>query len=326
MNSLLYQELKKIPKIELHRHLEASFSLEAARPYLRENLGFDELCLTPSKTLEDVLKKFEIIQDAFQTQEAVSKLTYEAHREASKDNIKIVEFRFSPSFMANRSKLSWEEIVEAVIDGVKKGEKDFDLVTGLILISSRDYGVEACAKTIDLALKYQDDIVGVDLAGPERGFPPSDFALEFFRAHNAGLHVTIHSGETEFAENVRTAVHILKAERIGHGIQVMHEEDILKEMIQKQIPFEISLTSNFITQAVTQLEKHPVKMFFERGLPVSLNTDDPLFFGIDLTHEYEVALSKVGLSQNNLKQILTQTYKASFIPESKKSKYRDLFL
>ena len=320
-----YKDLKKISKIELHRHLEASFPLSVAQKFLPKTIRAEDLCTTPSPTLEEVLEKFKIIQHAFSSKEAISTLSYAAVREAARDNIKILELRFSPSFMTEQTKLPWEEALEGVIEGTQKAAKDRGVAVGLLLISSRDYGIKSCKKTIDLALHYKKHIVGVDLAGPEHGFPPDTYQDEFLRAKTAGLHVTVHAGETEFPENVLTAVNKLGAERIGHGIQIINRLDILDEMIKRKIHFEISISSNYITQAVKKIECHPIKDFISKGLSVSINTDDPLFFNIDLTHEYAIFENKLDLASEDLKKVLQNTYEASFIAEDKKEKFKHLF-
>ncbi|MBI2026502.1 MAG: hypothetical protein HYS98_01615, partial [Deltaproteobacteria bacterium] len=291
----LYKKYKKWPKIELHRHLEASFSMESIAPYLPSTLSEEHLCLSPSRTLGEVLKKFEIIQAAFTSKKIIKNLTYEAMKNAALDNIKILELRYSPSFMCAKTNLSWEDSLDGALEGISQGEKDYKMVAGVILISSRDYGMESCKKTLDLALKYKDHVIGVDLAGVERGFAPKLYKKEFQRLSHPiplpssekgrNLGITIHAGETEFSENIEDAVNLLHAQRIGHGIQIMHHPEMLQKMIQQKIHFEISLTSNFITQAVKTLEEHPAKKFLDQGLSLSLNTDDPLFFGIDLTSE-----------------------------------------
>lgn len=318
-------DLKNRPKIELHRHLEASFPLSVAQKFLPKTISAQDLCIAPSPTLEEVLEKFKIIQHAFRSQEAISKLSYAAVHEVARDNIKIVELRFSPSFMTEQTKLPWEVAIEGVIQGTKQATRDFDVAVGLLLISSRDYGLESCKKTIDLALQYKQNIIGVDLAGPEHGFPPDVYQDEFLRAKNGGLHITIHGGETEFPVNVLTAVNKLGAERIGHGIQIIHQPTILNEMIKRKIHFEISISSNYITQAVKKIEDHPIKDFISKGLSVSINTDDPLFFNIDLTHEYGIFLDTLGLHENDLKKVLQNAYEASFIDEDEKSKFKHLF-
>ena len=318
----LYHKFKKWPKIELHRHLEASFSLEAVAQYLPFTLSEEELCLSPSPTLHEVLKKFEIVQEAFTSKKVIQNLTYEAMKNASEDNIKILELRYSPAFMCAKTNLAWEDSIEGALLGIQQGEKDFNMAAGIILISSRDFGLESCRKTIDLALRYRENVLGLDLAGIERGFSPKIFIKEFERiAHDNKLKVTIHAGETEFAENVEEAVNHLHAERIGHGIQIMHHPAMLKRMVRKKIHFEISLTSNFITQAVKKLEDHPAKKFLDQGLSLSLNTDDPLFFGIDLTSEYVTAVESLHFTDEDLKKTLKHAYEASFIPEGKKKKY-----
>ena len=122
-----------------------------------------------------------------------STLSYAAVEEAARDNIKIVELRFSPSFMTEKSLLPWDVIMEGVIEGTETAAKDFDIAVGLLLISSRDYGIESCQKTIHQAIAYKENIVGVDLAGPEHGYPPDIYEEEFMKAKEAGLHVTIHA-------------------------------------------------------------------------------------------------------------------------------------
>ena len=130
-----YETLKILPKIELHRHLEASFPLSVAQKFLPKTISAEDLCTTPSPTLEEVLEKFKIIQHAFSSKEAVSTLSYAAVEEAARDNIKILELRFSPGFMTEQTKLPWEEALEGVIEGTDQAAKDRGVAVGLLLIS-----------------------------------------------------------------------------------------------------------------------------------------------------------------------------------------------
>ncbi len=319
--------LKTLPKVELHRHLEGSIPIPLVLEWSRKfNLPLP--VTNPEQNIQvlnplpfsQVLDKLLYQQRCFQDLESVETLTYEVLKDIAQDNIKLIELRFSPGFMAEPKSLSFDSIMEATLTAKEQAEKDFDMEVGFILISSRDFGVEVCQSTIDLALRWKKEIVGVDLAGDETKFPSELFEKPFQKAKEAGLHITIHSGEVSHSSEIQVSVDRLHAERIGHGVQAIHDPDTIHMLVQKQIPLEICPTSNVMTGAVESLSAHPIKKLLNAGVPVTINSDDPTLFGTTLTHEYEVCVHQLGFTQMEIQKTILTSFGHSFLSKEQKER------
>jgi len=327
-------ELKKIvkdmPKVDLHRHLEGSINPETmiriARKYDIPLPTYDPKELAPlvqvterDHTLIDFIKKFDTIGLLFKNEDAIKEITYQVIADANRDNVKYLELRFSPMYMAVRYNLSLEQVMNAVIKGTEEASKDFDTETKLIVIVERQMGTEKAKQVEELALDYKDrGVVGIDLANDELHFPPGPYAPIFRKAKEAGLGVTIHAGEAGGAENVKIAVEECKADRIGHGVHMADDPNVEEEVAALHIPVEVCPTSNVQTGAVTQLAKHPLKHFIDKGIPVVINTDDPGVSNITLTDEYLKVMNQFSLTLEQIQLMIINGVHAAFLPEYKK--------
>ncbi|OGQ16043.1 MAG: adenosine deaminase [Deltaproteobacteria bacterium RIFCSPHIGHO2_02_FULL_40_11] len=329
--------LKSLPKIELHRHLEGSIPIDLVLKWSQKynlplpmkdprfrgddkELRRDDIQAKTPMPFSTVLERLFYQQRCFQNLESVETLTYEVLKSIAQDNIKLLELRFSPGFMAEPQNLSFDGIMEAVLSAKEKAQKDFEIEVGYLLISSRDFGIATCQETIDLALKWKDHIVGIDLAGDETKFPDTLFEKPFQKAKAAGLNITVHTAEVTPAKNILTAHQKLGAQRIGHGVQAATDETVIKYLIENKIPLELCPTSNFITEAVSSLNAHPLKNLLKRGVKVTINSDDPTLFGTTLTHEYEICVEKLGMSLAQIKQTILNSFEASFLSRAQKKR------
>ena len=258
-----------------------------------KELRRDDIQAKTPMPFSTVLERLFYQQRCFQNLESVETLTYEVLKSIAQDNIKLLELRFSPGFMAEPQNLSFDGIMEAVLSAKEKAQKDFEIEVGYLLISSRDFGIATCQETIDLALKWKDHIVGIDLAGDETKFPDTLFEKPFQK---------------------------LGAQRIGHGVQAATDETVIKYLIENKIPLELCPTSNFITEAVSSLNAHPLKNLLKRGVKVTINSDDPTLFGTTLTHEYEICVEKLGMSLAQIKQTILNSFEASFLSRAQKKR------
>jgi adenosine deaminase len=301
------------PKIDLHRHLDGSIRLETIL-----ELGLENGLPLPGRTLETLrpfvvvsepqpglmafLAKFEWMVGVLVDAEACRRVAYENVEDARREGLDAVELRFSPVFMAQPHGLDPRAVVEAVIDGVAAGVRDFGVPAKLIGILSRTFGVDSCRRELDALLACRDGLVAIDLAGDEGNFPPQLFIEHFHRAREAGLGVTIHAGEAAGAESIWSAIRDLGATRIGHGVRATEDPALLDYLAEHRIGLECNLTSNVQTSTVRDYASHPLRAFLERGLLATINTDDPGISGIDLAHEYEVAAPAAGLSAEQIAQ------------------------
>ncbi len=302
-----------LPRIDLHRHLDGNVRLETIL-----ELGLANNLPLPGRTLETLrphvvvsepqpgllpfLAKFEWMVGVLVDAAACRRVAYENVEDAAREGLDAVELRFSPVFMARPHGLVPEAVVEAVIDGVAAGCRDFGVPTKLIGILSRTFGVEECARELDALLAFRDGLVAVDLAGDEGNFPPELFVPQFRRVRNAGLAVTVHAGEAAGAPGIWTAIRELGATRIGHGVRATDDPALMDFLAEQGIGIECNLTSNVQTSTVPDYASHPLRVFLERGLRATINTDDPGISGIDLAHEYEVAAPAAGLSAEQIAQ------------------------
>ncbi|MBM3460498.1 MAG: adenosine deaminase [Armatimonadetes bacterium] len=333
--------LKAMPKVDLHRHLEGAISpeafLAAADKYGVElpTRNLEELrpflqVTKDDKTLLDFLKKFDTIGKIFKSKEAIIDITRAVVNDAAKDNVKYLELRFSPIYMAGTYGLPHKDVMDGVVAGMEQGEKDSGINVNLIVIVERQMGEAPARQAELLAEQYQDKgVVALDLANDEFHYPPGPYAQVFQDAKKAGLKVTVHAGEAGGPENVRTSIENLGADRIGHGVRTYQDPAVESLVLDRNIPLEICPTSNIQTGAVETWDQHPMRSFFEKGLPVTINTDDPAVSGIDLSHDYQEAHERWGLSVKDLQQIGINGVRAAFLPESERremeAKFRDEF-
>jgi adenosine deaminase len=326
-------DLRALPKVDLHRHLEGSLRLQTIIDLYREageplaETSADELApraqvLEPMGSLEEVLDVLELVQGSFRTCDAVERISYEAVEDLALDNVRLAELRFSPDFLCRAGGLDWDEAMEAIVRGVERGARDHDVAVGLIAIFSRDFGMESGTRTVEFTLRHSERLVGFDIAGDERAYPPSLYRELVAPIHAAGIHVTTHYGESGPAAYARDAILELGAERLAHGVSVARDPEVTALARDRRIPLDMCPTSNRLTHAVAALAEHPALRLLREGVLVTLNTDDPGLFGIDLTHEYEVAQRELGFDDEDLRFAAATALDASFLPKDVKTDVR----
>jgi adenosine deaminase len=331
--TLSIQDLRLLPKIDLHRHLDCSMRwstlLEIAKtlkidfPQQPELQQKHFLVTEPMVNLEAVLKKFLIAQKVLASEEILERLAFEVCEDAFNDGVRVLELRYAPTFIADgHSSLTFEKIHQAFLRGLARAEKQMPIATGLICILQRILPYERVEKVINFAIENKDTFLAVDLADNEEGFEPSKFAKLFAKAKAAGLRITIHSGEApnpKTSDWIRDSVEILGAERIGHGVQAIHDKTIMAMLIQKNILLEVCPYSNYLTQAFKTFEAHPLKKLLLHGVPLSINSDDPGMFASTLTDDYLIAHQHQGFTKSDFEKCNQMAFDHSFISENKKA-------
>lgn len=320
-------------KAELHRHLELCLRpdtiYELAPQFgipLKSQREFQDrfLILEPMKDLGTVLNKFLDTQKLLATPEILERITFEACEDAYKnEDIRILELRYAPTFVQMGHNLSFDEIHAAIVRGMERAERTYPMAVGLICIVQRILPVTEAEKVIDFAIRHKDTFVGLDLADNEEGFDSKPFAPFFKKGQSAGLGITIHSGEAphpKAARWVMDAIEVLGAQRIGHGVQIYRDDSVMKSVRERQVVLELCPTSNMLTNAVPQLADHPLKKFFDAGIAVTVNTDDPGIFNTNLNREYRIAHEIIGLSLADLETCAHTAAESSFIPLAKRQK------
>ena len=317
------------PLTDLHRHLDGNIRLSTIWQLAQEHsliLPADSLEKLKSKVqiqqkttdLLAFLEKMELGVSVLASEQACFRIAYENIEDAKLAGLDYVELRFSPVFMAQAHNLQIDQVVDAVIAGCKAGTKQYGVPVNLIGILSRSYGEATCHQELQALLRAKDDIVALDLAGDEKGFPAIRFKQHFKLARDAGWNITVHAGEADGPQSIRQAIDELGATRIGHSVAAREEPHLMDFMANNNISIECCLTSNFQTGACTNIADHPIKTFMERGIVVTLNTDDPGVSGIEIADEYKLAREVVGLSAEQLAQIQLNGVEVAFAADSVK--------
>jgi adenosine deaminase len=317
------------PLTDLHRHLDGNIRLTTIWQLAQEHsivLPADSLEKLKTKVqiqqkttdLLAFLEKMELGVSVLASEQACFRIAYENIEDAKLAGLDYVELRFSPVFMAQAHNLQIDQVVDAVIAGCKAGTKQYGVPVNLIGILSRSYGEATCHQELQALLRAKDDIVALDLAGDEKGFPAIRFKQHFKLARDAGWNITVHAGEADGPHSIRQAIDELGATRIGHSVAAREEPHLMDFMANNNISIECCLTSNFQTGACTNIADHPIKTFMERGIVVTLNTDDPGVSGIEIADEYKLAREVVGLSAEQLAQIQLNGVEVAFAADSVK--------
>ncbi len=320
-------EILQMPKAELHRHLELCMRPSTIRelaPQFGIDLPDDQaflnrfVILEPMQDLGAVLNKFLDTQKLLASEEILERLAFEACEDAFKnENIHWLELRYAPTFIQQgHEHLSFEKIHQAICRGVEAAKKAYPMRVGLICILQRILPLDVTERVTNFVLEQADSFVGIDLADNEVGFDCKPFAPFFAKAKAAGLKITVHSGEAnvpEAPQYVVDAIEHLGAERIGHGVQIYRSPEVMEFVRERGVTLELCPTSNWLTQAIPNLDQHPFKVLMDFGLKVTINTDDPVIFNTDLNREYQLLHEKLGLSFAQLKACSEQARASSFI-------------
>lgn len=320
----------ELPLIDLHHHLDGSVRLETIL-----DLGLKHNLPLPAKTLEGLrpyvqvstpqpgvmafIEKFEWMTGILVDYDACRRVAYENIEDAANTGVDYIELRYSPWFMALAHGLTAEGVVEAVTDGVRAGERDFGVRANQIGILSRHYGQETAWKELDALASHKEAFAGLDLAGDEANFPGTLFVEHFKKARDLGWHITVHAGEAAGPESIWQALRELGAERIGHAVHAPEDPELMDYLLEHKIGIECNLTSNVQTTTVADYPSHPMKLFMEKGLLATLNTDDPGISAIDLPYEYIIAAPKAGLTDEMIRKTQENALTTAFLNDEEKA-------
>ena len=320
-----------IPKTEIHIHLEGAIRTQTIIDVAKEHnlqlpsyevgeLDTHVKVYDQMRDLQAVLDAFAIFQNSITSPDVVERIAWELFEDSAKQNIKLFEVRVSPDWAFHGHGLDWDACLEGLIRAKVRAEAEFDMAIGYIAITSRGMGAESCVKTVDWAIRNREHILGVDLADGEMLFPASDFVKPILKAKDAGLKVTIHSGEDTPASYVIDTINNFKPDRIGHGIHSIEDMKAVELLIEKDITLEVNPWSNYLTNSVKTIEEHPLKKLFDLGVKVTINSDDPEVLETNLNNEYRIAHEVLGMSLSDIYECNRNAYEASFIPEDEKKK------
>ena len=324
MESISKELLLQLPKVELHCHLDGSLRVSSILDQAKiDNIklpfkNYDDLTAyfkigENRGSLEDYIKRFDITLCVMQTPKALSRFAYELIEDVSKENVRYIEVRYSP-ILHTKKGMALEEALESVRKGLKRGEKDFGVKSGIIVCGIRHISPEASLKLADLAVKYKNrGVVGFDLAGSEENFPAKEHREAFYLIRNNNVNATIHAGEAYGPSSIHQAIHQCGANRIGHGTRLKEDKNLMDYVIDHRITLEICLTSNWQTRSVRSLHYHPLKYYYQNGMRVTLNTDNRLISDTTLTEEFFLAHRLYQFSLKDFREITIIAMKSAFI-------------
>jgi aminodeoxyfutalosine deaminase len=332
--------IQSLPKAELHLHLEGSVEpgtlAELSRrhntPLPTENNRYDVRGSGDVLSEEDVRRlysykdfngfmlAFKSVTERLRTPEDFELITYRLMQKLRQQNVMHAEVYVSVGVIRWRGQ-DFQPIFEGMESGRERGLRDFGISLLWIFDAVRHFGPEAAAEVFELAARYREhNVVAIGIGGDERRGPAEWFRDLYKKAADQGLRLTAHAGETTGPESIWSALNI-GAERIGHGLSIAQDPELVEVLAHKQIPVEICLSSNLRTGVCAGFGEHPVKRFFDEGLMVTLNTDDPAMFQTSLCKEYELAMEEFNFSRDQLREIARNSFEASFLPVEKKLRF-----
>ena len=316
--------LRRLPKAELHCHLDGSVRpatlIELAKEYgapmprpdadsLRDYMRASDV-----HSLEEYLERFSVTLSVMQTSDALERIAYELAADAAADGVRYIEVRYAPVLNVQGG-LSLGEAIEAPLRGLARAEQDHGTIGRVIVCALRHLDPDVSLQLAELAVDYRArGVVGFDLAGPEAAYPASHHSRAFAYAREHGVACTCHAGEGAGADSVREAVHVCGAARLGHAARLGGDAALIDYIGEHRIPLEICLTSNVQTGAAPSYERHPVRQYFDRGLNVVLNTDNRLMSDTTLTGEYALAASRLRFTADELSAIALNGFESAFLP------------
>src|SRR5690606_12287414 len=270
---------------------------------------------------ESYLLWFRYTIPLMQTRAALSRIAYELAEDNARENVRYLEVRYSP-ILHTEEGLTLEEINDAVLDGLRRAERDFPIRTAVIICGLRDRYESESLRLAELAVSYFGrGVVGFDLAGGEAGNPPKHHLHAFYDARNHLLNLTIHACESWGPDCLHQALFFCGAHRIGHGTSLYQDDALMRYFVDHQIPLEVCPTSNVQSHVVESLDLHPLATYIERGVPVTINTDNRLFSRTTVTDELFRAHAEVGVSEEDLRQVVINGFRHAFLPWEDKQAY-----
>ena len=321
--------IKRLPKIELHCHLDGS-----VRPHILEQIAEQQNQPLPwtgdalknklvapedCTSLLEYLERFDVVLPYLQEESAIELISYDLIAQVAEENVRYIEVRFAP-LLFNRKGLTIEQIVTAVVMGLKRGEKEFGVKANALLCGMRHHDETTNQSVVNAVRQfYGKGVVGFDLAGDEANYPTALFESVVSIAKEHDLPITLHAGECGCPHNVMTAIE-LGATRIGHGIAIQKDEAVLNACLTNQTTIEMCPTSNFQTKAVTELKDYPFQKFLDAGLNITINTDNRTVSNTTLTDEYEKLANWYHIDYACMEKLNHNAVNGAFTSETEKER------
>ena len=316
---------QKLPKTDLHVHLDGSMRVESILDLARadnvklpatdaEGLRAELRFGSNYGSLVEYLKTFDVTLSVLQTEESLFRAAYEIAEDAARENVRYMEVRYSP-MLHTRKGLRVTTVVEAVLDGLRAARERFGIESNVIVCGIRNISPESSLEMADLAVAYKNrGVVGFDLAGAEYDHPAKHHKAAFQLVRDNNINTTIHAGEAYGPESIAQAIHVCGAHRLGHAVRLRENGDLLHYVNDHRIPLECCPSSNVQTGAVRELSSHPIKLYYNLGLRVTVNTDNRLVTDTSVSKELWLCHEKMGFSVRDIKSMIIAGFKSAFIP------------
>jgi len=323
--ALTLSEIRSLPKTDLHVHLDGSLRLSTMLELAAEqkiDLPADTPealkealhCGERAGSLVEYLKAFDTTLKVLQTAEALYRVAYELSEDAAAENVRYMEVRYSP-ILHTRGGLRLTTVVEAVLTGLWEAQKDHGVVANVILCGIRNISPESSFEMAQLAVAYKNrGVVAFDLAGAEYDHPAKHHLRAFKLVRDNNIAVTIHAGEAYGPASIHQAIHVCGAHRIGHACRLREDGDLLHYVNDHRIALECCPSSNVQTGAVTDLRTHPLKLYHDLGLRVTINTDNRLIADTTVSRELWLCHSQMGMNRGDIHRMIINGFKAAFLP------------
>nr|CAG4715040.1 unnamed protein product [Naegleria fowleri] len=325
--------IRKLPKAELHRHLDGSVRVETIIELAKEQgvqlptFDVEELRKLVSvsndcASLVEYLRGFDISLSVMQKRYSITRIMYEVCEDAWNDGVKYLEVRFSP-ILHTKGGLSLSSVMEAVVAGRVMAEMNLGIICRIIVSGMRQLDSKITRQLAEIAWRYRDrGVAAFDLAGPENGFSSKNHAAAFELVHRRMLNCTLHSGEASGWESVQDSIRFCGAQRIGHGVALKENLELTQYVANHRIPVEVCITSNLQTKAIKKFEEHPIREFFDYGLVLVPCTDNTTVSNVTLSEEYLLIQDKFGFSIKDIIRLIDYGFRSAFLDLSIKNRLR----
>ncbi len=316
--------LHALPKTDLHCHLDGSLRLQTMLE-LADQQGVKLPATTVDglakamkigqrhASLEEYLKGFETTLSVMQTEDALYRTAYELAIDAAAENCKLLEVRYAPVLHLNKG-LKPTVVVESVLEGLRAAQRETGIIAGVLVCGIRNMSPEISLRLAELSVAYKNrGVLGFDLAGAEHGNPAKDHKEAFQLILNNNINCTVHAGESYGPPSIAQALHYCGAHRIGHGVRLREDGDLLNYVNDHRIPIECCPSSNIQTSAVQDIESHPFKFYLDFGIRVTVNTDNRLITDTTVTKELKILSQQFKLNAKDIRNILVGGFKSAFL-------------
>ena len=319
--------IREVPKTELHLHIEGTLEPELMFDLAKRNgikIPYSNVNEVKSaynfSNLETFLNIYYEGSKVLINEQDFFDLTWSYAVKCREDNIVHTEIFFDPQAHLSRG-IKFETVINGINKALLKANKEFGLTYKIIMCFLRHLDEKSAFKVLDQAIEHKDKIIAVGLDSSEKGNPPSKFKNVFKKAIKEGFLTVAHAGEEGPPEYIWEAINLLEVKRIDHGVQCLKDEKLTKELIKKQIPLTVCPLSNVKLCVFKNLKEHNLKDMLNAGLMVMVNSDDPAYFGGYLNDNLVKSQAALNLSKNELKTLIINSFKSSFLSEEEKMKW-----